>query len=91
MRIVWDERKDRINRRKHRVSFAVAAEIFLDPLVATVTDARHPAEEMRFFSIGLTRTGRLLSVGHSDDGRVVRIITARDSTAKERSQYEEGD
>jgi len=29
MRIVWDERKDRINRRKHRVSFAVAAEIFL--------------------------------------------------------------
>jgi len=89
MRIEWDERKDRINRRKHRVSFSLAAESFLDPLVATVVDARHPAEEMRFFSIGTTRKGRLLSVGHSDDGTVIRIITARDASAKERFQYEE--
>jgi len=91
MRIEWDECKDRVNRRKHRVSFAIAAEVFLDPLVATVVDARHHAEEMRFFSIGVTRGGRLLSVGHSDDGEVIRMITARDSSARERIQYEEGD
>ncbi len=42
-------------------------------------DAWHPAEETRFFSIGVARKGRLLSVGHSDDGTIVRIITARDS------------
>ncbi len=90
MRIEWDERKDRANRRKHRVSFALAAEIFVDPPVATVVDARHPAEETRFFSIGRTRKGRLLSVGHSDDGTIIRIITARNSSANERVQYEEG-
>jgi len=91
MRIEWDAKKDRSNRRKHRVSFALAAEIFLDPLVATVVDARHAADERRFFSIGVTRTGRLLSVGHTDDEVVIRIITARDSSAHERLQYEEGD
>lgn len=91
MRIEWSDSKERVNRRKHRVSFAVAAEIFLDPLVATVADARHPVAEMRFFSIGLTCAGRLLSVGHTDDGSVIRIITACDSSARERPQYEEGD
>jgi len=91
MRIEWDDCKDRYNRRKHRVSFALAAEIFLDPLVATVVDARHPSEEMRFFSVGLTGKGRVVSVGHSDDGAVIRIITACGSSANERIQYEEGD
>jgi uncharacterized protein len=86
----WDTRKDERNRLKHRVSFAMAREIFLDPLVATVIDARHPAEEMRFFSIGVTLAGRLLSVGHTDDETTVRIITARDATPTERMRYEEG-
>jgi uncharacterized DUF497 family protein len=90
LRIEWDVHKDQANRKKHRVSFSEASEIFLDPLIASVLDLRHPAEEMRFFSVGVTRAGRLLSVGHSDDGVVVRLITARDATARERRQYEEG-
>lgn len=90
MRIEWDVTKDEINRRKHGVSFVLASEIFLDPLVATVVDKRHAANETRFFSIGATRSGRLLSVGHTDDGDTVRLITARDSTPRERTQYEEG-
>jgi len=91
LRIAWDVDKDEMNRRKHRVSFSVASEIFLDPLIATVVDVRHPVEEMRYFSIGSTRAGRVLSVGHSDDGTVVRIITARDASPRERAHYEEGD
>jgi uncharacterized DUF497 family protein len=90
LEFAWDVNKDKANRRKHRVSFSLASEIFLDPLVATVLDARHPVEEMRFFSIGLTRDRRLLSVGHTDNGAIVRIITARHASPKERAQYEEG-
>lgn len=50
--IEWDENKDAINRRKHRVSFPGASEVFFDPLLVTVADHRHPADEMRFFSLG---------------------------------------
>jgi hypothetical protein len=45
-RIVWDEGKDdAINRKKHRVSFPEASEVFFDPLfdplMVTVADHRH--------------------------------------------------
>jgi hypothetical protein len=61
-RILWDEIKDATNRKKHRVSFAEASEIFFDPLLVTKADHRHAADEMRFFSIGETRSKRLLAL-----------------------------
>ena len=39
-RIVWDENKDSMNRRKHRVSFPEASQVFFDPLLVTVVDHR---------------------------------------------------
>jgi uncharacterized DUF497 family protein len=87
-RIVWDENKDAINRRKHRVSFPEASEVFFDPLMVTVADHRHAADEMRFFSLGETR---LLAVAHTEEDELIRIITARDATATERRGYEEGE
>jgi uncharacterized DUF497 family protein len=86
-RIVWDENKDAINRRKHRVSFPEASEVFFDPLMVTVADHRHAAE-MRFFSLGETR---LLAVARTEEDELIRIITARDATATERRGYEEGE
>jgi uncharacterized DUF497 family protein len=34
-RIVWDEINDSMNRRKHRVSFREASDVFFDPLLVT--------------------------------------------------------
>ena len=90
-RIVWDENKDAINRRKHRVSFPEASEVFFDPLIVTVADHRHPADEMRFFSLGETRAKRLLAVARTEEDELIRIISARDATATERRGYEEGE
>ena len=90
-RIVWDENKDAINRRKHRVSFPEASEVFFDPLIVTVADHRHAADEMRFFSLGETRAKRLLAVAHTEEDELIRIISARDATATERRGYEEGE
>lgn len=89
--IVWDENKDTINRRKHRVSFPEASDVFFDPLLVTVADHRHPVDEMRFFSLGQTRSGRLLAVAHTEEDEFIRIITARDATATERRKYEDGE
>jgi len=86
----WDPAKEASNRRKHGVTFYQAIEALQDVLVKTVSDERHPAREQRFFSVGETRSGRLLTVGHTDEDDVVRIITARDATARERRDYEDG-
>jgi uncharacterized DUF497 family protein len=51
-RIVCDENKDSMNRRKHRVSFPEGSEVFFDPLLVTTVDHRHAVDEMRFFSLG---------------------------------------
>ena len=85
----WDPGKAQRNRRKHGVSFAEAATVFWDPLAATAVDARSEEEmEVRFVTVGTSRLGRLLVVAHCDRGDVVRIISARKSTRRERISYE---
>jgi uncharacterized DUF497 family protein len=45
--------------------------------------------EQRFIIIGLSEQGRIVVVAHTDDGDVVRIISAREATRGERKSYEE--
>ena len=47
-------------------------------------------EEQRFIILGLSEQGRIVVVAHTDDGEVVRIISAREATLGERRSYEEG-
>jgi uncharacterized DUF497 family protein len=46
-------------------------------------------EEQRFIIIGLSEQGRIIVAAHTDDGEVVRIISAREATHGEREAYEE--
>jgi uncharacterized DUF497 family protein len=45
--------------------------------------------EERFITFGVSTSGRLLVVAHTEDGDTIRIITARPATAAERKIYEE--
>jgi len=85
----WDPEKDRLNREKHGVSFAEASTVFLDPFHITVLDDRYSIDEFRFRTVGHTTTNRLVIVAHADRNERVRIITAREVTARERRQYEQ--
>ena len=85
----WDPEKDRINRQKHGVPFAEASTVFLDPLHVTVLDDRHSVEEVRFRTIGYTNAHRLIVVAHTDRTERIRIINAREATARERRHYEQ--
>ena len=51
MVFVWDEKKNRINRRKHGIWFETAARIFEDPNVVLYRD-RVVDEEERWHAIG---------------------------------------
>ena len=86
----WDPAKAAANRKKHRVDFHEAASVLDDPLSTTFPDALNPRPERRFISIGVSSKQRVLVVCHSDEGGVIRIISARRAKKKERSFYEEG-
>jgi uncharacterized DUF497 family protein len=89
MRFSWNEQKAAANLAQHGVSFEEAATVFGDPLSDTFGDPDHSAEERRFLVIGASDRGRMLVVAHTDDGEVVRIISAREPTSGERKFYEE--
>ena len=91
MRFEWDEAKNRANRTKHHVSFELAIEVFNDPLHRSIPD-RIVDGEQRWQTMGLVGGIVLLIVAHTyrDDGdeELVRIISARKATRKERRNYE---
>lgn len=64
--------------------------MFLDPLSVTGDDPDHSREERRLVSFGLSTSGRLLVVAHTEQDDTIRIITAREATRSERKLYEEG-
>jgi uncharacterized DUF497 family protein len=86
----WDPSKAEINVEKHGVTFQEAATVFGDPLSHTFDDPDHSDEELRFLTVGLAATGKLLIVSHVDRGNKVRIISARALTSREQKFYEEG-
>lgn len=86
----WDPEKAKSNLAKHGVSFQEASTVFGDPLSDTFDDPDHSIEEKRFIILGQSTASRLLFVSHTDDGNVVRIISAREATRGERNEYEEG-
>jgi uncharacterized protein len=84
----WDDAKARSNWAKHGVSFEEATTIFADLLAMTLDDPDHSFTEDRFVTFGLSDFGRLLVVCHTDDVDVIRIISARAATPRERRSYE---
>ena len=95
IRFEWDERKNRSNQDKHKVSFEEAAQAFRDPLCVSVQDRIEDGEE-RWQTIGLVGGAVLLVVAHtlreiSTGQEVIRIISARAATLKERRRYEDED
>ena len=91
MRFEWHRAKAADNVARHDVSFEEAATVFRDPLSATGTDPDHSLDEERFVTFGVSTSGRLLVVAHTERGDTIRIISARPATAGERKIYEEGE
>jgi uncharacterized DUF497 family protein len=89
----WDDAKAASNLAKHDVDFNEAMEVFLDPLMMTRYDTAHSEDEERWVSLGRSKAGRLLLVVHtfhasSTHTALVRIVSARSPTKREREQYE---
>lgn len=89
MKFFWDGKKNKINIKKHGVSFQVAAQVFFDDSSVTFFDQLHSDNEQRFVVIGLSSDGLLFVVFVEKTDDLIRIISARKATKKERGLYEE--
>jgi hypothetical protein len=89
MQIFWDTRKAASNLKKHKVSFEEAGTVFADALSITGADPDHSVGEHRYVTFGQSVRGRLLAVAHTDEGDIIRIISARVATRHEKRIYEE--
>lgn len=89
MRFEWDDRKSISNKRKHGVSFEEAQTIFFDDSAIEYADPAHSDAEDRFLMLGRSYQLRVLVVCHClrESETVIRIISARKATPKERRVY----
>lgn len=90
MEFVWDNKKAELNQRKHQVSFEEASTVFSDPLAKLASDPDHSRDEHRMILIGYSNRSKLLFVVHVyfDSEEVIRIISARNATKKEKRDFE---
>ena len=88
----WDAAKAKSNERKHGVRFEDAMLVFLDPY-ALIEQDRIEEGELRWQTLGLAGGIVLLLVAHTirtqEPDEVIRIISARKATRKERKRYDE--
>jgi uncharacterized DUF497 family protein len=90
MQFEWDNRKAKLNVKKHRVSFEEASTVFDDDFAKVFFDEVHSDEEIREIIVGYSLKNRMLLVCSTETGHErVRIITAREPTPLERKDYED--
>jgi uncharacterized protein len=84
----WDGEKDRLNQRKHGLSFEEATELFRSGVdYLEIFDAEHSVTEDRFIAVGPIRRGVVLIVWTERDEETIRIMSARWATTTERELY----
>lgn len=88
----WDESKNKSNRKKHKIWFEEAQQVFDDPNALRFFDSEHSGHEDRFILLGMTPNTRILVIifCEREEDSIIRIISARKATPKEAKRYEEG-
>ena len=88
----WDEEKNKINQKKHGISFEEAKTVFYDETAVLFDDPEHSQEEERFILIGMSERANVCIVCHCyrQSEKVIRIISARKATKKEEKIYAGG-
>jgi uncharacterized DUF497 family protein len=83
--ITWDERKRRLNLKKHGFDFVDAEELFQGVTYTYGDDRFHYGEE-RFVTLGLLRD-TIVSLVHTEEGDHIHVISMRKATKREHEIY----
>ena len=87
----WSVLKEKLNIAKHGVDFEEAKSVFADEYGLVLFDKEHSQNEERFLLLGMNQKDRILLVVHcyKENDDIIRIISARKATSKEKKQYKE--
>jgi len=89
LRFTWDKHKEKVNIKKHGVSFDEARAVFYDENAIQFFDPEHSANEDRFILLGISFKLRVLVVCHCfrESEKTIRIISARKADSDEENEY----
>ena len=88
MKLEWDEHKNRVNIRRHRIDFADVHQLFDGPMFVTL-DTRKDYGEDRFIGIGLLHAAVVVVVFVEKTADTIRIVSARKAEKHERERFKE--
>jgi uncharacterized protein len=88
----WDTGNARKSADKHSVTQSESERAFFNQPLLILEDYRHSFAEARFHALGRTDEGRRLHITFTlrREATLIRVISARAMSARERSAYEKG-
>lgn len=84
----WDDSNIFKNWEKHNVSPVECEQVFFNLPIIIKQDIEHSKDEARYFILGQTDSHRGLFIVFTVRNNLIRIISARDMTKKEKRVYE---
>lgn len=83
----WDEGNREKNWINHQVSFSECEELFFNQPLIAADDMLHSKDENRYYVLGHTNVGRELFISFTIRKKLIRVISARGMSRKERKVY----
>ena len=85
----WDAGNADKNWELHAVRRGEAENVFFNRPLIVAPDAGHSRQEARYAALGMTEKGRRLMVIFTVRGTLIRAISSRDMSRRERRIYEQ--
>lgn len=83
----WDAGNATKNWTRHRVTQAECEQVFFGTPLLVVADESHSQQEARYLALGRTSERRRLFVVFTMRGTLLRVISARPMSRREREEY----
>ena len=83
----WDKGNIDKNWLKHKVSPSECEQIFFNHPIVIQDDIKHSKAEKRFYALGKTDMKRFLFIAFTVRNNLIRVISARDMSRKEREVF----
>lgn len=85
----WDAGNADKNWRRHQVSPSECEEVFFQRPILIAPDREHSRNEPRYAALGPTAAGRRLTIVFTARESLIRVISARAMSRRERRVYEQ--
>ena len=84
----WDDANLMKNWEKHEVSASECEQVFFNSPLLTGPDEKHSEKEARHYVLGQTDSIRLLFIVFTLRRGLIRVVSARDMSKREREAFE---